>query len=56
MERIAKLTIVATKPGQWQANTLTVDPALGRATCQQLRADGWTISATFARFTTQEAR
>jgi hypothetical protein len=56
MDRIAKLTIVATRPGQFKATSVTVEATRGRETCRQLRADGWMIATTFATFVTQEAQ
>ena len=48
--QIVSITIVATKAGQWQGKTVKVPASEGKATCQQLRREGWTISSTFATF------
>ena len=48
--QIITITIVATRPGQHVAKSVKVAAADAKATCQQLRAEGWMISSTFASF------
>jgi hypothetical protein len=47
--QIVSITIVATKAG-WNTKAIKVAPGQGKATCQELRREGWTISSTFATF------